>query len=312
VYDGPPSGGLRWSTRITSTMTGDHTASPDAGALRQESHVVSRGGVLRHLLATDRFHHPCTIWMIRANKARLPRVRSAATPRTMRSHAWLRRNVRQRWDVVHRPGPGVSPLGRYLQTVLGETHRPSLSRSSLAIRRWPQVRFSRAIWRMSLCNSAGIGGRPGHGVQCQNRWYPWRCHRLNVSGCTTARAGCQSNHCDSQSSVIRAACLARRGVTWCSWYRASCLRRNRFSAAKAGLGRRQRHRKRETSRKYVNSVEARSITAWITLDRRSYRRARTSGALPGNGADFCACIMRMARGTYLRTAASCLRTSCPT
>jgi hypothetical protein len=129
VYDGPPSGGLRWSTRVTSTMTGDHTASPDAGALRQESHVVSRGGVLRHPLATDRFHHPCTIGMIRAHKARLPRVRSAATPRTMRSHAWWRRNVRQRWDVVPRPGPGVSPVGRYVRTVLGETRRPSLSRS---------------------------------------------------------------------------------------------------------------------------------------------------------------------------------------
>jgi hypothetical protein len=42
------------------------------------------------------------------------------------------------------------------------------------------------------------------------------------------------------------------------------------------------------------------------------RRARTSGALPGNGADFCARIMRMTRGAYLRTAASCLRTSYPT
>jgi hypothetical protein len=41
-------------------------------------------------------------------------------------------------------------------------------------------------------------------------------------------------------------------------------------------------------------------------------RARTSGALPQNGANFCARIMRMTRNAYLRTAAFCLRTSCPT
>src|SRR5262245_47325304 len=70
-------------------------------------------------------------------------------------------------------------------------------------------------------------------------------------------------------SVIRVTWLARRGVTWCSWYSAGGLRRNRFSAARAGLGRRQRHRKRETPRRWVNSVQARSITGWITLDRRS-------------------------------------------
>ena len=42
------------------------------------------------------------------------------------------------------------------------------------------------------------------------------------------------------------------------------------------------------------------------------RRARTSGALPGNRVGFCARMMRMTRGAYLRTAAFCLRTSCPT
>lgn len=42
------------------------------------------------------------------------------------------------------------------------------------------------------------------------------------------------------------------------------------------------------------------------------RRARTSGALPGNGADFCARLVRMGRGAYLRTAAFCLRTARPT
>jgi hypothetical protein len=43
----------------------------------------------------------------------------------------------------------------------------------------------------------------------------------------------------------------------------------------------------------------------------SCRRARTSGALPGNRVGFCAHRMRMTRDTYLRTAAFCLRTSRP-
>jgi hypothetical protein len=159
--NGPPSGGLRWSTRITATMTGDHTASPDAGALRQDSHVVSRRGVLRRRrLAPDRFHHSCTIRMIRAHKACLPRVRSAATLRTRRSHAWLRRNVRQHWDVARWPGPQCRGVGRYFRTVRGETRRPSLSRNSFAMRRWPHVRLSHAICRMSACSSAGMAGRP--------------------------------------------------------------------------------------------------------------------------------------------------------
>jgi hypothetical protein len=42
------------------------------------------------------------------------------------------------------------------------------------------------------------------------------------------------------------------------------------------------------------------------------RRARTSSVLPENHANFCARIARMGRGAYLRTAASCLRTSCST
>jgi hypothetical protein len=42
------------------------------------------------------------------------------------------------------------------------------------------------------------------------------------------------------------------------------------------------------------------------------RRARTSGAIPENRADFCARIMRMTRDAYLRTTASYLRTSCST
>ena len=60
----------------------------------------------------------------------------------------------------------------------------------------------------------------------------------------------------------------RRGVTWGSWYRARCFRRNRCSAARAGLGRRQRPRKCKTSRSSVHSVQASGRTEWMRLDRR--------------------------------------------
>jgi hypothetical protein len=83
------------------------------------------------------------------------------------------------------------------------------------------------------------------------------------------RACCQSNHRDNQTRANRIAGGVHFGVMWWSLYRASCLRRNRFSAARAGLGRKQRHRKRKTSMLSMSSVEARSITAWITSDRRS-------------------------------------------
>jgi hypothetical protein len=51
-------------------------------------------------------------------------------------------------------------LGRYFHTVRGETRKPSLSNSSLAMRSLPHVGFSRAMRRMSARRSAGIGGRP--------------------------------------------------------------------------------------------------------------------------------------------------------
>jgi hypothetical protein len=43
----------------------------------------------------------------------------------------------------------------------------------------------------------------------------------------------------------------------------------------------------------------------------SCRCARTSSAIPENSVDFCARMVRMTRGAYLRTAASCLRTTSP-
>jgi hypothetical protein len=48
-----------------------------------------------------------------------------------------------------------------------------------------------------------------------------------------------------------------------------------------------------------------SLGAWIV----NCRGARTSRVIPGNRGAFCAHLVRMTRGAYLRTAASCLRTS---
>jgi hypothetical protein len=49
----------------------------------------------------------------------------------------------------------------YFLTVLGETHMPNFTNSSLAMRSSPHNGFSLAIRRMSCRSSSGIGGRPG-------------------------------------------------------------------------------------------------------------------------------------------------------
>src|SRR5215475_1507185 len=66
THDGPPSGGLRWSTPITSTLTGDHTANPNVGALSRERHVASRGEVTRNSLASVGLRHRCSSHLSRA------------------------------------------------------------------------------------------------------------------------------------------------------------------------------------------------------------------------------------------------------
>jgi hypothetical protein len=135
VHDGSSLGGLRWSTRIAPTMSGELAASSDAGVLSRERHVVSRRWVPRTPRATGCLRHRCSSPLIQAATACTLRVRSATTPRVMRFQAWLRTNVRQRYDGRRWPGARLRCLGRYLRTVRGETRRPSLSCSSLAIRR---------------------------------------------------------------------------------------------------------------------------------------------------------------------------------
>jgi hypothetical protein len=56
----------------------------------------------------------------------------------------------------------------------------------------PHNGFSFAIRRISACNSAGIGGRPGRDFRRQNNLQPARCQRIIVSGRTTIRASRQS------------------------------------------------------------------------------------------------------------------------
>src|SRR5258706_11979407 len=61
---------------------------------------------------------------------------------------------------------------------------------------------------------------------------------MKVSGLTTVRASRHANRLESHTRVNRVASLARRGLTLRSRYRAICLRRNRFSSARAKWGRR--------------------------------------------------------------------------
>jgi hypothetical protein len=131
--------------------------------------------------------------------------------------AWLRTNVRQRWEGMRCPRPGSTRFGMYFRTVRGDTRRPSLSWSSLVIRSSPHDGLSRAMQRMSACRSAGINGRPARDFHRQNNRNPWRCRRRNVAGWTTANAWRQSNPRASQTRVKRAASVARRGLRWRSW-----------------------------------------------------------------------------------------------
>src|SRR5688572_29360194 len=101
----------------------------------------------------------------------------------------------------------------YLRTVLGDTRRPSLSNSSLAMRSWPQVGFSRAIRRMRACRYFGKAGRPDFDLQRQNQRKPRRCQRVNVSGVTIVKAERQSNQRESQTIATRIALVACRGLT---------------------------------------------------------------------------------------------------
>jgi hypothetical protein len=98
------------------------------------------------------------------------------------SRAWFRTNVRQ--ACVPRFGRRGRD-GMYRRTVRGDSRMPSFSRSSLAMRSSPHVRFAAAIVAISRCTSGEIAGRPGkRDYQRQNNRNPCRCQRISVSGFT--------------------------------------------------------------------------------------------------------------------------------
>ena len=122
----------------------------------------------------------------------------------------------------------------YFLTVHGESRIWSLSQSSSAIRSSPQVRFSAAIRRIKRLTSADTDGRPtGLDFQRQNRRNAARCQPINVAGLTITKALRQSKKQASLEITNRSAAVV--GATFFSRSRnkASCLRKNRFSAARA-------------------------------------------------------------------------------
>jgi hypothetical protein len=125
-------------------------------------------------------------------------------------------------------------LSKYFLTVRGETRIPSLSFSSSTIRSSPQVGLSCAIPRISSRRFCGSRGRPRFlDFHLQNIRNAVRCYLRNVLGLTMTKALRQSKNLDSKTMMARVAAVERRGLTLRSLNRASCLRRNRFSAVTA-------------------------------------------------------------------------------
>ena len=122
----------------------------------------------------------------------------------------------------------------YFLTVCGESRIWSLSQSSSAIRSSPQVRFSAAIRRIKRLTSPNTGGRPtGFDFQRQNRRNAARCQPINVAGLTITKALRQSKKRASLHNTNRSAAVVGAAFFSRSWNKASCLRKNRFPAAKA-------------------------------------------------------------------------------
>ena len=98
----------------------------------------------------------------------------------------------------------------------------------------PQVRFSAAIRRIKRLTSADTGGRPtGLDFQRQNRRNAARCQPINVAGLTMTKALRQSKKRASLDKTNRSAAVVGAAFFSRSSNRASCLRKNKFSAASA-------------------------------------------------------------------------------
>lgn len=129
-----------------------------------------------------------------------------------------------------------------LLTATGLLVTPIFGDSHEEIRGYGDRRMLEGIKRMSECK-----GNLDSVLKCQEEAY-------RVAGWTMTIACRQSNQPASQIKAMRVVLVARLGFTWRSWYNANCLRRKRFSAASAGLGRRQRKRKRRPSHRSVSSI----------------------------------------------------------
>ena len=128
--------------------------------------------------------------------------------------------------------------------------------SSSAIRSAPHVGLFSAISPIRFRTSTGTRGRPaGLDFYFQNNRIPFRCQQISVSGFTTVSASRHSKNRESWVRVKRTALVARWGFVSGSTYSASCLRKNRFSAATAGGVRR-------VSRKNVN-MSKKTPTAFL-------------------------------------------------
>ena len=150
----------------------------------------------------------------------------------------------------------------YFRTVRGDTRRPSLSSSSLAMRSWPHVGLSWAIWRMSACNSAGIRGRPGRDFQRQNSRNPWRCQRINVAGCTMAKAWRQSNQRAEPDQGEAGRSGGTLGLDVAFLIQGQLFTQKEVFCRECRRERRQRRRNRMTSTSSASSVPVRYHTWW--------------------------------------------------
>jgi hypothetical protein len=105
---------------------------------------------------------------------------------------------------------------------------------SSAIRSSPQVGFSIAMRRISRLNSTGTGGLPTDlDFQRQILRSADRCQPMRVAGLTITKALRHSKRRASLENTKRSAAVVALGFFARSRNRASCLRRNRFSAASA-------------------------------------------------------------------------------
>ena len=155
-----------------------------------------------------------------------------------------RKLARAAWGSGVRTGP---PRRRYFATVREETRIPGLNCNSLAMRSCPQVGLSAATSRIDAWRFLGKRGRPAlFDFQRQKSRNPWRCQG-SVSACTFTSALRHANHGSRAAIIQRVESSARRGLTFCSWNRANCYRRKRFSATNADRGRAARSTSRTSS-----------------------------------------------------------------